>query len=229
MNQNMILALNELQGKNIQTDLLDYVERRMESVAPAQNLSRLVADATNGTLIGADRLVEVFYPELKRLAASKMRREPSGHTWQPTVLVSELYLELTRFRGLRGVDPKDERARAAFFALASQVMHRLLIRHTRPLRWKASQVELAPDLTGQNDGLEGLAQMEALLAKLAAIDPQLRTVVELRVFEGLPAEEIATRMNCSVRTVTRYWRFAKSWLEAQMEGDAAVASGSGVE
>lgn len=186
--------------------------------APAQDLSRLIADATNGTLIGADRLVEAFYPELKRLAASKMRREPSGHTWQPTVLVSELYLELTRFQGLRKVDPKDDRARAAFFALASQVMHRLLIRHTRPLSWQATQVELSPATPGKDHGMERLAEMEELLTNLAAIDPQLRTVVELRVFEGLPAEEIATRMNCSARTVTRYWRFAKSWLQSKMGG-----------
>lgn len=182
----------------------------------SEEISLLVTQAANGTLIGADRLVEAFYPELKRLAASKMRREASDHTWQPTVLVNELFLELTRVRDLRTVNPQDDRSRSAFFALAAQVMHRLLIRHTRPLSWKAEQVELPVTLADPISGTERLAELEDLLVKLAAIDPELRSIVELRVFEGLGTEEIATQMKCSTRTVARNWHFAKSWLQSRL-------------
>lgn len=183
-----------------------------------ERIARLVTDAVNGTLVGPNQLVDAFYPELKRLAASKMRRQASDHTWQPTVLVSELFLELTKVSDLRGVNPHDARAKSAFFALAAQLMQRLLFRHTRPLSWKAEQVELPPALFDSVPGADRLAQVEDLLAKLAAIDPQLRSVVELKVFEGLQNEEIAQRLHCSLRTVARHWQFAKSWLQSRWCG-----------
>lgn len=151
-----------------------------------------------------------------------MKREAGDHTWQPTVLVNELYLELVKVRELRPVHPLDPRERAAFFALASQVMHWLLVRHTRPLSWQAERQELPPALAVDAPGADRLAQLDNLLAKLESIDHQLRSVVELRVFEGLPAEDIAVRLGCSSRTVGRHWRFAKSWLQAQLfPGEAA--------
>src|SRR5437763_1780988 len=82
-------------------------------------------------------LADLFYPELRRLAAAKMRSERSSHTWQPTALVHELYLELVKVRALdasgRGED------RAAFLALAGHMMKRLLIHHARPLYRRAEQ------------------------------------------------------------------------------------------
>ena len=151
-----------------------------------------------------------------------MKRESSEHTWQPTVLVNELYLELVKVRELRPVHPLDPRERAAFFALASQVMHWLLVRHTRPLSWKAERQELPPGLAAEVPGADRLAQIENLLAKLEGIDRQLRSVVELRVFEGLAVDDIAARLGCSPRTVGRHWRFAKSWLQDQLyPGEAA--------
>ena len=63
-------------------------------------ISRVVSDASNGTLHGPEQLVDAFYPELKRLAAAKMRRQPADHTWRPTELVSELYLELVKIDAL---------------------------------------------------------------------------------------------------------------------------------
>jgi DNA-directed RNA polymerase specialized sigma24 family protein len=76
-------------------------------------------------------LVDLFYPELRRLAATKMKDERSAHTWQPTELVHELYLELIKTRGLNPRDYGDSE-RAAFFGLAGQMMRRLLIHHARP-------------------------------------------------------------------------------------------------
>ncbi|MFN7923757.1 MAG: ECF-type sigma factor [Bryobacteraceae bacterium] len=193
-----------------------------------EEISRIVTVTIQGTLVGPDQLIQAFYPELKRLAAAKMKREGSDHTWQPTVLVNELYLELVKVRELRPVNPMDARERAAFFALASQVMHWLLVRHTRPLSWRAEHEEVGPALASDVPGPDRLAQIENYLAKLESIDSQLRSIVELRVFEGLSVDDIAARLGCSSRTVGRHWRFAKSWLQEQLY-PGTVGEGMGTE
>src|SRR6188474_3188256 len=86
------------------------------------------------------QLVDLCYPELRRMAAAKMRSERSDHTLQPTALVHELYLELLRVRGLGESEAGDERA--AFFGLAGLMMKRLLIHHARPLYRRTEHVEL---------------------------------------------------------------------------------------
>src|SRR5690349_1478324 len=101
-----------------------------------QRLSRALSDAANQTLSGPEQLIEACYPELKRLAASKMRNQAPDHTLQPTALVNELYLELLKVNALRSVKSQDPRERSAFFALAAQVMHWMLVRHTRRLSWQ---------------------------------------------------------------------------------------------
>lgn len=192
---------------------------------PHHLISRAISDASNGTLSGPDQLIEAFYPELKRLAAAKMRRESPEHSWQPTLLVNELYLELLKVKALRPVHPQDQGEKSAFFALAAQVMHWLLVRHTRPLAWKAQKQELSPSMALDAPGVEAVVQIDDLLNKLADIDSQLRRVVEFRVFEGLSIEETANRMDCSPRTVVRQWRFAKLWLQNHLYPGMAAAGG----
>lgn len=192
-----------------------------------QLIDRALSDARNRTLSGPEQLIEAFYPELKRLAASKMRREPTDHTLQPTALVNELYLELLKVNALRSVKSQDPRERSAFFALAGQVMHWLLVRHTRRLSWQVEMQELPESLADSSLGLQRLTEMDRLLGQLAAVDPQLRTVVELRVFEGLSIEECSERLNCSVSTITRNWRYAKLWLRERMDPDAAIGQTAG--
>ena len=65
-------------------------------------------------------------------------------------------------------------------------------------------------------GEQSLQEIENLLGRLGAIDPKLRAVVEMKVFEGLSREEIADRLACSVRTVARHWDFAQQWLKNAM-------------
>ena len=150
------------------------------------------------------------------MAAIKMRKEVPDHSWQPTVLVNELYLELLKIKQLRPVDPANRGQKAAFFALAAQVMHCLLVRHTRPLKWKAEHVELPETMASGAAGVDRLIYLEDLLSTLSGFDPQLRIIVELKVFEQLSELEIAGRLNCSVRTVSRHWSFAKSWLQSKL-------------
>lgn len=170
-----------------------------------------------GNQEAGSNLVELFYPELRRLAASKMSGERSQHTWQPTALVNELYLELLKTRGLRDRDYGDEE-RAAFFGLAGQMMKRLLIHHARPLDRQVEKIEIAAAPEPSANGQEALYEVEDALSRLAAVDPRFRTVVEMRVFEGLSGEEIARKLNCSPRTVANYWNLARHWLQKEWAG-----------
>ena len=183
----------------------------------SSKVARLMKSFREGDKDAASELVEMFYPELRRIAAHKMKGERAGHSWQPTVLINELFLELTKVKALRTPD-NDAGEKTAFLALASLMMKRLLIHHSRPLSKRAEKVPL--ESPGEQINLakseEGLRQVEDLLRGLEEIDPKLRAVVEMKVFEGLTGEEIAARLNCAPRSVARYWNFARGWLEHQL-------------
>ena len=194
---------------------------------PHQRITRALSDAADRTLSGPEQLIEAFYPELKRLAASVMRRETSDHTLQPTALVNELYLELLKINALRTVKSQDPRQKSAFFAMAGQAMHWLLIRHTRRLSRRVEMQELNESLADPSAGIQRLSEIDRLLNQLAAVDPQLRAVVELRVFEGLSIEESSERLGCSVSTITRNWRYAKLWLRDRLAPEMASGEAGG--
>lgn len=182
--------------------------------------ARLMADFGRGDKAATDRLVELLYPELRKLAAARMKGERAEHTWQPTLLVNELYLALVKTQALWNGSRADQE-KAAFLRLAGHVMKHLLIDHSRPLYRRAEKVQLhdMPDLIPS--GIEDVQFVEQLLARLGAIDPKLRSVVEMRVFEGLTGDEIAEQLGCSPRTAANLWTFAKRWLSSELAGTAA--------
>jgi RNA polymerase sigma factor (TIGR02999 family) len=145
-----------------------------------------------------------------------MLGERTNHTWQPTVLVHELYLELTRIKALPADATANQDERNAFFGLAAFLMKRLLVHHARPLPNRITKTDVSEALALSASGEQSLAEIENLLLRLQSIDPQLRAVVEMKVFEGLSREEIADRLGCSIRTVARHWDFAQHWLRQAM-------------
>jgi RNA polymerase sigma factor (TIGR02999 family) len=172
-----------------------------------------MASFRNGDPEAAGRLVDLFYPELRRMAAARMRAERPDHTLQPTAVVHQLYFELVKVKALRPVSSGGADEKAAFLGLAAYLMKQLLIHHARPLSKRAEKAEL-PDLCGPDSLSEhSLVEIDDVLNRLAAINPALRRVVELRVFEGLTREEIAREMGCGTATVARHWSFARNWLE----------------
>jgi RNA polymerase sigma factor (TIGR02999 family) len=178
----------------------------------AATVAQLMGRLRKGDPAAAGQLVEVFYPQLKQIAKVRMRGEDSRHTWQPTALVNELYLELRKVRGLRPSAESDEEERTAFLRFAAFLMRRLLIHHTRPLFKQVQFQGFDERFDKASTGAESLGEIDCALDRLCEINPNLRMVVELRVFEGLTGDEIAARMGASPRSVARWWNFARDWL-----------------
>jgi RNA polymerase sigma factor (TIGR02999 family) len=186
----------------------------MEIGDAASDFSGLMAGFRAGRKESADRLFELLYPELRRLAAVRLRRERNGHSLQPTLLVNELYIELVKRRAIGGEGGANDEERTAFLGLAGFLMARLLVLHSRPLSQRVDKVgdavlDVVPSIT---PCAETLQYVEDILERLEAVDPRVRSVVELRVFEGKSHEEIAAQLDCSVRTVGASWSFARRWL-----------------
>lgn len=206
---------------------MDCIAHRKDFLAQAKIGSRLItqtalqpdtvaalmASFRSGDRAAAGRLVEAFYPELRRIAAARMRAERRDHTLQPTALVHQLYLELVKVKALRSTSSGGADEKTAFLGLAAYLMKRLLIHHARPLSKRAEKIAL-PDFPTPESGTEqALLEIDDTLNRLAAINPALRRVVELRVFDGMTREQIAQDMGCGTATVARHWTFARNWLE----------------
>ena len=160
-------------------------------------------------------LADVFYPELRRMAAAKMRGERSEHTWQPTALVHELCLEIAKVRSLGAPSDSAEEERAAFLGIAGRLVKRLLIHHARPLYRRTEHLEISDELIPGNGPGNSLEDVEEALSRLAEVNPRLRAVVEMKVFEGLTGDEIAQRLGCTRRTVSNSWSVARRWLQEE--------------
>jgi len=105
----------------------------------------------------------------------------------------------------------------AFLKLAAHLMKRLLIHHARPLYRRVERVPLDSTAASGKEGGQELAEIDEALSRLAAVNPRLRSVVELKVFEGLTGEEIAQRLGCGPATVARDWNFARHWLREELQ------------
>jgi RNA polymerase sigma factor (TIGR02999 family) len=144
-----------------------------------------------------------------------MRHERDGHTLQATALVHEAYIRLA------GMGKLEWRQRAQFFALAAQMMRRILVdaaraRHSRKRGSRAIHVDIeATALVAAEPDRSVIAIDEALVA-FSTIAPRQARVVELRYFGGLTEEEIAGVLDISLRTVRRDWEFARVWLAREL-------------
>jgi RNA polymerase sigma-70 factor (ECF subfamily) len=170
-----------------------------------------------GDANASQRLFEVVYPELRRIAARFLRSERDHHTLEPNALVNELYLRLL------GSTPIDFEDRAHFFAVAAQTMRRILIDYARARvagkRGGQQQRLTLSAVEGWNPvkDHEDILALDQVLSKLQNADPRAARVVELRFFGGLQEEEIAEVLNISVITVKRDWKVARAWLVARLQ------------
>jgi RNA polymerase sigma-70 factor (ECF subfamily) len=174
-------------------------------------VTQLLIDWSNGNQAALDKLMPLVDRELHRLAHHFMRREKPGHTLQTTALVNEAYLRL--------IDQKQVhwKNRSHFFALAAQLMRRILVDHARRRQYakrggQARRISFDEALIVSSKRGQDLIALDGALDKLADIDPRKSKVVELRFFGGLSVEETAEALHISSVTVMREWRMAKAWL-----------------
>jgi RNA polymerase sigma factor (TIGR02999 family) len=169
-----------------------------------------------GDVAALDRLTELVYQELRRMARRYMRNERDG-TLQATALVNEVYLRLVDVKNI------DWQHRAQFFALSAELMRRILVDAARS-RGSAKRgggvvkinLDEAPALSPEPDRF--ILALDEALAALAKLAPRQAKVVELRYFGGLSEEQAAGVLNTSPRTVRRDWQFAKAWLTRDLTG-----------
>lgn len=184
----------------------------------SETVTRLLRNWSQGDKDAASELFPLVYEELRRLAQRYMRNERPGHTLQPTALIHEAYLQLVDQTRVQWQN------RSQFFAVAAQLMRRILVDHARSHGSQkrggdTSILQLEENATFAPEREQGLLALDGALQKLAAIDPRKARVVELRYFGGLDAHEIAQLLGISAITVTRDWKMAKAWLRQELGDD----------
>jgi RNA polymerase sigma factor (TIGR02999 family) len=162
-----------------------------------------------------ERLTPHVYRTLRRIAGHHLQHERPGNSLQATALVHEAYLELIDITNV------DWQHRAHFFAVSAKIMRHILLDHVRrrvaaKRGGHAERVDLdeLPDLSG--DRAKELIALEDALNALEAIDARKARVVELRFYGGLSVDESAAVLEISPETVMRDWKFARSWLQAEL-------------
>jgi RNA polymerase sigma-70 factor (ECF subfamily) len=186
-------------------------------VASSEDITRMLGELRAGRREVESRLMEAVYPELRRIAGRYMRAERPGHTLQATALVNEAWLHLV---GNAGVDWQN---RSHFFAVAAQLMRRILVDHARQRKAQKrdggrQRVELSDTLAISDDRLDEILLVDEALTRLAEWDPRQSKIVELRFFSGLTEDETAEILGISPRTVKRDWRMARAWLHGELSG-----------
>ncbi len=184
---------------------------------PSQHeVTQLLFAWSDGDREALDQLIPLVYNHLRQLARRYMRRERAGHTLQTTALVNEVYLRLIDQRQARFEN------RAHFFAIAAQLMRRIVVDHART-QHRAKRGGGAEQLSLDEAALLSPVQSAEVLAldealrNLAEVDERKVRVIEMRYFGGLSVEETAAVLEVSENTVIKDWALAKAWLRRELE------------
>jgi RNA polymerase sigma factor (TIGR02999 family) len=188
----------------------------MPEAAPDE-ITRLLHDWSNGDEAALSKLLELVYPELRKIAASRLRGERLDHTLQPTSLVHEVYMRLAHDSEREWAD------RTHFYAVAARVVRAVLVDHARARRRiKRGSGAVSVELSDVHavvpaPGVD-LLDLDTALKELEAINAERARIVELRHFAGLSIEETAETLGMSPSTVKRGWLAAKTWIRRRMDG-----------
>ena len=185
--------------------------------ARSAEITNLLKAWGGGDAVALERLAERVYPELHRMARRYMKNERAGNTLQATALVHEVYLRLV------DVTRVDLQQRAQFFAMAAQMMRRILVTaaHARNSQKRGGG---APNVNFEETAVlspapdRSILALDEALAAFSQLAPRQAKVVELRYFGGLTEDEIVAALDISPRTVRRDWEFAKAWLSKELKG-----------
>ena len=186
--------------------------------SPQRQVTQLLCDWRGGDRTALEKLIPLVQPELQRLAHRYMSRERPGHTLQTTALLDDAYLQLAD-----KTHPQWQN-RAHFFAIAAQLMRRIMIDHARQRQASkrgggAIRVTLDEAAAVTQTRADELLALDEAMEKLATFDRRKAQVVEMRYFGGLTMEEIADVLKIHVNTAKRDWAVARAWLLAALSGE----------
>lgn len=178
-------------------------------------ITQILQDWNDGDENAKERLLPFVYDELKRQARALMARERAGHTLQPTALVHEAFLKLSKQSGI------EWKNRSHFYGIASRLMRQILVDHARlhaagkrggnPIHFSIDDVRIPVE-----DRADSILALDEALRRLEEFDRQQALIVEMRFFGGMTNREIAENMEISERTVGREWQAARLWLFREM-------------
>jgi RNA polymerase sigma factor (TIGR02999 family) len=182
-----------------------------------KEITQLLLAWSHGEQAALDQLIPLVHDELHRIAKRYMRRERPGQTMQTTALVDEAYLRLVDSSRVHWQN------RAHFFAIAAQLMRRILVdfarsRHNLKRGGRGEQVSLDEALVISPERGADIVALDDALNTLASLDARQSQVVELRFFGGLSINETAEALKVSEGTVRRDWSLAKAWLHRELSG-----------
>lgn len=178
-------------------------------------VTQLLREWSAGRQEARDELLGLVYTPLRDIAERHLYREREGHTLQPTALVNELYLKLVDQRRVEWND------RTHFFAVAAQVMRRILVDHARKKKSEKRGGDMTPVTIGAALDVAAaenfdVVALDVALENLEKVFPQQARLVELRFYAGLTIDETAEVLGVSPATVSREWTMARAWLRRAM-------------
>lgn len=190
--------------------------------ASSDPVTELLARWSRGDSAAGEALVPLVYDELRRIARRCLAGKGKDHTLQPTALVHEAYLRLTK----AGDDPNRWLDRVHFFATAARAMRQILVDHARKhmaAKRGGGAITLAfEESAAPQKAILDLLALDDALKRLADLDARQCQIVELRFFGGLSIEEAAHVVDVSAATAKRDWATARLWLRQEMaEGHPA--------
>ncbi|MCO6509404.1 MAG: sigma-70 family RNA polymerase sigma factor [Aridibacter famidurans] len=181
----------------------------------SSEITQILQEWNEGDEDAKERLMPFVYDELKRQARLLMSRERKGHTLQPTALVHEAFIQISKQSGI------DWKNRSHFYGIASHLMRQILVQHARSrstakrgnnqIHFSIDEVQLPVEQRA-----ESILILDEVLTRLAGISEEQSKIVEMRFFGGLSNEEMAEALDISVRSVIRKWGAARLWLYREL-------------
>lgn len=175
-------------------------------------LTALIKKAVSGDAEAYSAVFDETYEQLKKIARNRMRHADARIDLDTTGLVHESYLRLVNNNR---IDVSDRRH---FYAYAGRIMRSVVVDaiRERQAQRRGGDVDHLTLNTGvhigEQDSESEVLGVHEVLEKLAALDEQMVSVVEMRYFAGMTTPEIAEGLQISERTVRRTWQRARLWL-----------------
>lgn len=190
----------------------------MDPESTDAEIARALSKVVGGREDATDQLMPLVQQQLHDIAQRMLRHESPGHTLQPTALVNEAFLRLSKSNEI------DWQGKTHFFAVGAQVMRRILVDHARQKKRQKRgggrhRIPLSDELCISHRNDEDVLAIEEALEKLEKLDPRQARIVELRFYGGLTVQQVAEALGVSKRTVEGDWAMVRAWLRRELSDE----------